>query len=92
MSAFGKRRELRRFQPCTPQVVRDSTLNGAPVLLLGWWLGVDGETQAAQVLTLTSERRPHELAGWHGEPVLPLADVQLPLWPRYGGSHPQGED
>ena len=69
------RRPFRACQP--PLVVRDNTLAGAPVLLLGWWLGPDGEPQAAEVLTVTSSRPLHQLAGLHGEPVTPPRQLTL---------------
>jgi hypothetical protein len=65
MSARQHRRPFRACQP--PQVVRDNTLGGLPVLLLGWWIGPDGQPEAAQVLTMTSTRALHDIAGLHGQ-------------------------
>jgi hypothetical protein len=48
-------------------VVRDGTLAGAPVLLLGHWIGADGQVEAAEVLTLSSTRRLADIAGLRGE-------------------------
>ena len=48
-------------------VVRDGTLAGAPVLLLGHWIGANGQPEAAEVLSLTSTRRLADIAGLHGE-------------------------
>jgi hypothetical protein len=70
------RRSFRACQP--PAVVRDNTLSGAPVLLLGWWLGPDGQPEAAEVLTVTSTRQLHQVAGLHGEPAMPLRASKEP--------------
>lgn len=56
------------FRPAPPgTVVRDNTLSGAPVLLLGYWLGADGQPEAAEVLSLSTTRRLQDIAGLHGE-------------------------
>lgn len=65
---MSMRRETRPFRPARElRVVRDNTLNGLPVLLLGYWLGPNGEPEEAQVLTMTAKRRLSDLAGLHGE-------------------------
>lgn len=86
MNPYGTRRELRRFDPCQPpQVVRDNTLSGAPVLLLGWWLDADGRPETAVVLSLTTTRAPADLAGLHGERI-------GPGWAQIRPHHSQGEN
>jgi len=71
-------RPRRPFRACIPpQVVRDNTLAGQPVLLLGWWLGADGHPEAAEVLSVGSTRALHQLAGLHGEPVAPARQLAL---------------
>jgi hypothetical protein len=75
-------RPLRPFRPCQPpQVVRDNTLGGKPVLLLGWWLGRDGQPEAAEVLSFGSTRHLSDVAGYHGEPATPTQ----PTLAAYGG-------
>jgi hypothetical protein len=67
MSKHPERRPFRAAR--TLQVVRDNTLGGLPVLLLGYWLDRNGQPEEAQVLTFTANRRLSDLSGWHGEPV-----------------------
>lgn len=64
------------FRPADPvQVVRDSTLGGRPVLLLGWWLGPAGDVVAVEVASFTSDRRPYEVGHFPTPPAAPLRDA-----------------
>jgi len=66
---MGRPRERRGFQPCTPpRVVRDHTLAGRPVLLLGWWLDAAGSAEAVEVATMSSERRPFDISDFPAPP------------------------
>ena len=70
MSKHPERRPFRTAREL--RVVRDNTLGGLPVLLLGYWLDRNGQPEEAQVLTFTANRRLSDLSGWHGEPVHPI--------------------
>jgi hypothetical protein len=68
-------------------VVRDNTLNGAPVLLLGHWIGADGQPESAEVLSVASTRRLDQIAGFHGEnphqldlPAVAAPGMQRATW------------
>ena len=64
------------FRPADPvQVVRDSTLGGRPVLLLGWWLGPTGDVVSVEVATFTSDRRPYEVGSFPTPPAAPLREA-----------------
>lgn len=60
------------FRPAEPpMVVRDSQLNGRPVLLLGWWLNGRGEVIGVEVGTFTSQRQPYQVSAYPLPPGAP---------------------
>ena len=61
MSPPPRRRETFKVSD-PPRVVRDHTLGGTPVLLLGWWLNESGREVGAQVATMTSFRQPYDIS------------------------------
>ena len=66
-------RDPRQFKPCDPpRVVRDETLGGLPVLLLGWWLDAFGKPVEVEVATMVSRRRTTEISGFPQPPGQPL--------------------
>lgn len=79
MSTRQNRRAFRAAQP--PQVVRDNTLGGRPVLLLGWWLGPAGDVVAVEVATFSSQRRPYEVGQFPTPPAAPLREAPA-LFPK----------
>ena len=73
----------RRSQPVfrvanPPRVVRDSTLDGRPVLLLGWWLNAQGQPEGVEVATMTSTRQPFEVSHFPAPPGTPFAYAGAP--------------
>ena len=69
-------RALHRFKPCVPPlVVRDHTLGGQPVLLLGWWLDALGKPVKVEVATLASRRRPTDISTFPEPPGSPFPHV-----------------
>lgn len=62
-------RDPAQFIPCDPPtVVRDQTLNGQPVLLLGWWVDAHGKPVEVEVASLTSGRRSFEISSFPRPP------------------------
>lgn len=69
-------REPGQFLPAAPpMVVRDATLGGRPVLLLGWWLDAHGKPVEVEVATFTSPRRSFEVSAFPRPPRPPLKDA-----------------
>ena len=82
---MSDRTRLRAFRPADPvRVVRDNTLNGEPVLLIGWWLNAAGMPEQAHVLTLGSPRATSAIAGFVGENPHYVAQATLALPPTGG--------
>jgi hypothetical protein len=70
------KRAFRAADP--PRVVRDHTLDGRPVLLLGWWLDAAGQPEALEVATMTSTRQPYEVSHFPAPPGMPFGRVAAP--------------
>jgi len=75
------------FRPAgPPMVVRDSELNGRPVLLLGWWLNARGQVVAVEVATFSNKREPYQVSAYPLPPAAP--DPVAPGMPM--GAHRNG--
>lgn len=62
-------RDPAQFVPAAPPVVvRDTTLQGQPVLLLGWWVDGHGKPVEVEVASLTSRRRSFEVSSFPRPP------------------------
>lgn len=62
-------RDPAQFVPAVPPaVVRDTTLEGQPVLLLGWWVDAHGKPVEVEVASLTSRRRSFEVSNFPRPP------------------------
>lgn len=69
-------RDPGQFKPChPPRVVRDYTLAGQPVLLLGWWLDAHGKPVEVEVATFTSHRRTHDVSAFPAPPAEALPNA-----------------
>jgi hypothetical protein len=64
------------FRPATsPFVMRDATLGGRPVLVLGHWVDAKGREVSAEVVTMAQPRRVTDLRPFSPAPAFqPFGD------------------